>query len=407
MTQTTLLRLALITGDDGPNTLYGTGEDDTLIAGGGNDKLLGGVGDDFLDAGDGDDRVFGNLGDDTILGSAGSDRITGNDGFDTLDYATSPSGITISAGVLGIGGYAQGDQIDAIEVLIGSAFADHLIGAPGVVQIHANAGNDVLSGTGLLDGGTGLADRVSYYGSTQDLLLILDGNVSVSGTFRDQLRGIEWATGGAGDDTMRGNDADNLLDGQTGDDILTGNGGNDTLRGGAGNDVFVWGAGADVFDGGMGADRVSYASSMTALTIHLDNAFAATGAAIGDRFIGVENATGTQSNDAITGSASSNTLSGYFGDDTLNGGQGNDALIGGSGIDTFLFSPNFGDDRIIDFEIGIERVDLSAVPGASAASLTFGIGINGFVVADVADEGSICFIGITDIAAITAADFVF
>lgn len=44
--------------------------------------------------------------------------------------------------------------------------------------------------------------------------------------------------------------------------------------------------------------------------------------------------------------------------DTLDGGLGDDALFGGRGIDTFIFDlVNGGNDRIADFEIGVDVID--------------------------------------------------
>ena len=50
---------------------------------------------------------------------------------------------------------------------------------------------------------------------------------------------IENAVGGAGNDTIIGNDAANILSGGSGDDEITGGAGNDTIDGGAGTDTLV------------------------------------------------------------------------------------------------------------------------------------------------------------------------
>ena len=50
---------------------------------------------------------------------------------------------------------------------------------------------------------------------------------------------IEGASGGRGDDALRGNGADNLLSGLAGADLLVGGGGDDELTGGGGADIFV------------------------------------------------------------------------------------------------------------------------------------------------------------------------
>jgi Ca2+-binding RTX toxin-like protein len=72
-------------GNDGNDSLYG-GEnryvfDSTyqiwrLIAGG-NDYLDGGDGDDYLDGGNGDDELYGRVGDDVLIGGLGRDTLDG------------------------------------------------------------------------------------------------------------------------------------------------------------------------------------------------------------------------------------------------------------------------------------------------------------------------------------------
>ncbi|HEY1632244.1 MAG TPA: M10 family metallopeptidase C-terminal domain-containing protein [Rhizomicrobium sp.] len=81
---------------------------------------------------------------------------------------------------------------------------------------------------------------------------VAPGNIANALLYADNPRSlIENAKGGAGNDTIAGNDANNELSG--GD-------GNDTLSGGNGNDVLYGGNGADTLDGGAGADIFSYTS---------------------------------------------------------------------------------------------------------------------------------------------------
>lgn len=54
---------------------------------------------------------------------------------------------------------------------------------------------------------------------------------------------IENARGGAGNDTIIGNETKNIIFGNDGNDILRGNAGNDVLRGGNGNDIYRWSLG--------------------------------------------------------------------------------------------------------------------------------------------------------------------
>ncbi|MFM6251660.1 MAG: M10 family metallopeptidase C-terminal domain-containing protein, partial [Dolichospermum sp.] len=64
------------------------------------------------------------------------------------------------------------------------------------------------------------------------------------------------------------------------------------------------------------------------------------------------------------------------GNDTLNGGAGADILTGGVGSDIFVFrfgqSPVSAADRITDFAIGTDRIDLlSSTGGVLAAPTSF------------------------------------
>ncbi len=59
-------------------------------------------------------------------------------------------------------------------------------------------------------------------------------------------------------------------------------------------------------------------------------------------------------------------LDGRDGNDFLFGGGGGDTLTGGSGNDTFTFTsisdaPMNANERILDFERGIDRIDLSLI----------------------------------------------
>jgi Ca2+-binding RTX toxin-like protein len=71
---------------------------------------------------------------------------------------------------------------------------------------------------------------------------------------------------------------------------------------------------------------------------------------------------GTLDRDFIDGGNGNDRLLGGRGDDQLAGDRGNDKLTGGSGRDTFVyenFAPqDLGRDRITDFEVGIDKIEL-------------------------------------------------
>ncbi|MHA1127477.1 MAG: M10 family metallopeptidase C-terminal domain-containing protein, partial [Alphaproteobacteria bacterium] len=72
--------------------------------------------------------------------------------------------------------------------------------------------------------------------------------------------------------------------------------------------------------------------------------------------------TGTAASDTIYGYGRSDTLYGKAGDDRLVDGRGNDYLWGGAGADVFEFTRDGRKDYIMDFEIGIDKIDLRDIP---------------------------------------------
>ena len=153
------------------------------IAGSGDDEVSGNVADNLLEGRGGANSLMGGAGNDILIGGAGADTLVGGHGLDTASYAASAAAVTMSMlDGTASGGDAEGDTLDSIESLTGSAHADTLIGS---------AHNDVLAGDGQANALTGLA----------------------------------------------GND---LLCGSSGDDFLTGGPGADRLVGGAGNDTASW-----------------------------------------------------------------------------------------------------------------------------------------------------------------------
>ncbi|WP_108813643.1 matrixin family metalloprotease [Loktanella sp. Alg231-35] len=142
------------------------------------------------------------------------------------------------------------------------------------------------------------------------------GNDTLSGT---ALRDVFY--GGAGNDDLLGQGGNDFLLDTRGDNDLFGGSGNDTIVGGtgvldgrgeAGNDTLIGGIGNDVLDGGAG-------------------------------------------NDVLRGDPSGSFISG---NDRLIAGSGNDVLEGGGGADTFVFDRSNGANRITDFEVGLDEIEL-------------------------------------------------
>ena len=226
------------------------------------------------------------------------------------------------------------------DFLSGGAGRDILSGRAADDFLRGGNGDDVLGGgegDDRLDGGQGV-DTASYTSATQAVTIDLSlGAQDTIGAGTDTLISIENVTGSAYADSLAGSSGRNLIEGGGGDDFLEGRGGGDR------------------FEGGDGVDTVSYAWSAVGVRASLNTrALQDTNVGV-DRFIGVENLTGSAANDVLGGSAGENLLRGGAGDDRLVGNAGVDRLVGGAGRDDFVFRD--GDsgfavsiaDRILDF----------------------------------------------------------
>ncbi len=356
----------------GNDFLAGGSGDDILLGQHGDDTLLGGAGHDTLNGGDGNDQLSGGSGFDTLVGGAGADVLDGGDQTDTADYsgASGPVWLSLLAGK-GTQGDAAGDTLISIENVIGSAYADLIVGDAGDNWLSGLGGNDYLDGgegADVLNGGAGADVLVGGNGSDWADYATSGGSVWVflkvgQGFFNDaqgdtywsieDVRGSEYADRLFGDDDPSGNDlmglgGDDWLVGYAGNDMLDGGGGNDTLDGGEGDDTLKPGAGTNTIDGGNGEDTLSYygyAPRAGGLSIYL-----ATGethyqfGGLKETFTGMENVNGSLHDDWIEGDDGNNWLTGGSGDDTIIGGAGEDVLWGDNGDD--LVYGGEGNDRL-------------------------------------------------------------
>ena len=309
--------------------LTGTAGADKLVGAGGEDDLEGMGGDDFLSGGGNNDELDGGAGDDTLEGGPGADTLNGGpngrggpNGIpipgDTITYANSADPVRVNLGKMTAeGGEAQGDVIQNVEHIIGSAGDDWLRGDAGDNMLTGGAGDDTLIGGGggndmlmggagddelnggegddtltggagadSLNGGPGM-DTISYLGSDAAVDIRLrydhasgghaegdvyrdvehvtgsDHNDRLSGVHRPEdadVGGDNTLSGAGGDDLIFGGSGDDAVNGDAGDDTLYGGPGNDRLNGGAGDDALIGGPGGDEFIGGAGEDTVSYAT---------------------------------------------------------------------------------------------------------------------------------------------------
>ncbi|PCH65407.1 MAG: hypothetical protein COC12_14640 [Rhodobacteraceae bacterium] len=224
------------------------------------------------------------------------------------------------------------------EAFVGSGEIDILINKGQIIG-HVRLGK----GADQFDGRGGDVSGAVYGGAGNDLFTIDDGGLKIiAGAGIDRIQSsVSYAlradaeileligTGninGIGNNTANqlfGNSGDNQLKGRAGSDALTGLAGDDRLVGGKGNDALTGGDGDDVLRGGSGDDA----------------------------------------------------LNGGDGADVLIGGIGIDRMTGGDGADLFVFrtlndsAAKGAVDAIVDFETGVDDIDLSQLVNGPLAYL--------------------------------------
>lgn len=112
--------------------------------------------------------------------------------------------------------------------------------------------------------------------------------------------------------------------------------------------VVQTGTGIDVFVTGTASGGVAHLTIDTGLI-----AAPVSGGVDNDRL------DGGAGNDVLRGQGGNDVLAGGAGDDRLIGGAGADWLVGGAGADVFVFEADGARDTVEDFELGVDRLDVS------------------------------------------------
>ncbi|WP_397449226.1 retention module-containing protein [Pseudomonas sp. NA-150] len=186
-----------------------------------------------------------------------------------------------------------------------------------------------------------------------------------------------------GGDTLQGTNHDDVLVAGAGNVHMHGGDGNDVLQASAtttevfgdnGNDLIYASTGNELLDGGAGVNTVSFAHATAGVHVDLNVTVAQDTVGAGhDTFSNITGLIGSNYNDTLVGGPDNNVLNGGAGDDLLIGGSGNNTLTGGSGADTFKWeSGNTGHDLVTDFNLGVDKLDLSQLlhgDGANSSTL--------------------------------------
>jgi hypothetical protein len=148
------------------------------------------------------------------------------------------------------------------DELNGGEDSDVFNGGGGTDTLRGNGGIDSLSDgdtTGAankdtLDGGSGEDSAVYETRTAQVVVDLADNAGDGEAGENDTLIAIDNASGGSGNDILRGSDGINALAGGSGNDELNGRGHDDLLVGEAGDDTLIGGAGVDDLEAQDGND---------------------------------------------------------------------------------------------------------------------------------------------------------
>jgi Ca2+-binding RTX toxin-like protein len=346
-------------GQFGADRLYGAEGSDLLSGGDYPDALYGGEGDDQLvdedtDLYQNEDTLKGGKGDDLLNGGGSDDRYVfdpgwGHDTISDSDYNADPS----------------------IDTYWGNTLDFSSVTTDLTVDLNATDGIEVTAGTNTIDWGEA-GEFYRVIGGAGDDTIMGDetNNVVRGGAGADTISG-----GDTQDDKLYGEDGDDKLFANSGawyDEELNGGKGDDLLDGGeVYNDVTFWFGsrwGHDTITGNFGGGYLSTVARANAdMTIDL-NPGDGPEVTDGTNTIDLEQAgniygaNGDDGDDDITGDDGYNYLSGHGGADTIRSGGGDDTVHGGRGADRI--SSGDGNDDVYAFynrrDSGVDRVDCGA-----------------------------------------------
>ena len=318
----------LLMGVDGKDTLEGNAGNDILRGGTGRDILRGGHHNDILQGEEGDDILRGDRGSDTLAGDGGRNTLTGGAGADLFVLSDEKNHTVIRDF-----NPREGDRIDPslAEINVRN------------IAVSLKPQNQVTVTVPFKNG----QGKVILFSRQSDVLRPNDKRSLLQNTTQRQLiRGwslnpnrhqgdrkfgsgrAEQLKGTRYGDTLFGNNGNDKILGFKGSDRLFGGHGKDKLHGAAGADVLVGDQGDDILRGGDGKDQLF----------------------------------GGQGTDSLYGDRGNDTLDGGDGKDLLIGGAGGNTLTGGRQADIFRFTQLDGViDRVTDFEVGLDQLDLRPI----------------------------------------------
>ena len=325
----------------------------------------------------GDEVLEGGAGDDTLDGSAGGEALFGGPGADTFVLRAGEGG-AFSGGPERIMDFQLG--LDRVQITSANGYQPWVMDA---VQ-------DGVAGTMLTWGWND--DRVfigNVSGATVEQLTAPPGGPAAPAAGQDLYGtpGNDNTAGGAGDDTIRSSAGDDAIAGGAGSDTYVLNlGRSGPVVTSPGGDVLVIRPGPGGLGTGWGTDVVSGVEKFVLVTsvgreeltagemmARFNHGYAQ------DPTEGADKLIGGYGDDDLKGLGGDDTIVASAGDDRLDGGAGTDLLRGGDGKDTFVFNGSEGGyDRVDDFQLGVDRVEVQTVNNYPVWALEGGDGAGGY-----------------------------
>jgi Ca2+-binding RTX toxin-like protein len=365
-----------------PQTIIGTGGNDTLIGADGADTITGGAGNDIINGAESTDTIIGGAGNDTLDGDAGADILSGGAGNDIFSVDDDADFVSLASPEVVDGGDGTDTLLFSEDATVTLANTDtHGLKDVEVLKFNGDAAVAVtLDDTFFTNNGATSIIIDDNEGTAA--LTVSAGTVSAANSLDVRLNsntGInENITGGAGDDIFKidtiGNAA--ALDGS---DIINGGKGTDTLAiTVAGNNltsatmsgisaiekITLTAVNAETA-GFVLATSTFVTTAIAPVTGIVDaSSWTGTGALTFDGALETDSKmeiTGGNGPDVLTGGSKADTIIGGLGADTILGGDGIDTLDGGAGNDIFTV------DDVSDF-IGLTSAE-TVIGGAGVADI--------------------------------------
>ncbi|WP_420862958.1 calcium-binding protein [Algirhabdus cladophorae] len=308
--------------------------------------------------------VYGRSGNDLLTDDEGLDTLRGGDGADTFRFVAEDGETDI------VLDFEVGtDVLDfsrwGVETFEQLGFADS---GDGGTLVSFGAEAVLLEGVDLTSAGDLTSADIIFAAVQDDPDDPVQGGETITGT---EGRDVIDATYEDADGNMINDDGQTIL-GLKGADKIFDGAGDDVVRGGRGRDVFQAGEGADAYYGGKNnRDEISYTSSTEAVMIFGDNSGINSGIGMGDTLDGVEVLTGSKYSDMLFAGGDVVYLSGRNGNDILYDSAASNFLKGGNNSDTFVFGVDGKTERVLDFKLADDVMDISAWGATSIDDLTF------------------------------------